>query len=343
MRCPSLSELPTPPPGKRGWPWNEECQQQPDLMPDGALWPKISVVTPSYNQGMFLEETIRSVLLQGYPDIEYIVRDGGSTDESAAIIRKYACWMADWVSERDNGQAAAINAGFARCTGDLIGWINSDDILLPEALYRLAVAHRAQPDALLLGDVIIFVDPDGYTQAYTQKNVTFENMIQCWRLDMRWSQPGTYVPRALYQRAGGLDEKLRYVFDRDWMCRLLPAAPVSYLHAAVAKFRMHTSSKTSGEASAWLPEHVLVTQRYWDHLPRLRHSLALAEMQVWFGAVPYLSVVRYQMNRRRGITHLWRAFRHDWRIIGRRQFLMVCAVAVTPQFVLRALRKFVNI
>ena len=93
MRCPTLEELPPPPPGKTGWPWTEESPQLPDRMPDGSPWPRVTIVTPSLNQGTFIEETIRSVLLQGYPDLEYIIIDGGSTDDSVGAIQKYEKWF----------------------------------------------------------------------------------------------------------------------------------------------------------------------------------------------------------------------------------------------------------
>src|SRR5262245_47037233 len=134
MQCPKLAELPAPSPGKTGWPWTEESERLPDQMPDGCPWPLISVVTPSLNQGKFIEETIRSVLLQGYPELEYIIIDGGSNDGSVEIIKKYSPWITYWVSEPDGGQSEAINRGLKRASGEFASWINSDDLLCKNAL-----------------------------------------------------------------------------------------------------------------------------------------------------------------------------------------------------------------
>ena len=146
MRCRTLTELPPPPAGKSGWPWTVETPPVPLARPDGSPWPRISIVTPSYNQGQFIEETIRSVLLQGYPDLEYIIIDGGSTDQSVEIIKKYEAWLTYSVSENDGGQSHAINKGFERATGVLLSWLNSDDVLLPDAL--AAVAARLSSSAV---------------------------------------------------------------------------------------------------------------------------------------------------------------------------------------------------
>ena len=146
-----LNHLPPPPPGKTGWPWTEESDPLPPLQPDNNPWPRISIVTPSFNQGQFIEETIRSILLQNYPNLEYIIIDGGSTDNSLEIIRKYESWITYWVSEPDNGQSQAINKGFKKCTGDLVNWICSDDLLCKNALYNMAPLLNDNLNALIIG------------------------------------------------------------------------------------------------------------------------------------------------------------------------------------------------
>ncbi len=130
----AITDLPPPPDGKLGWPWTEgnpASSADPNLV-------SISIVTPSYNQGQFIEETIRSVLLQGYANLEYIIIDGGSKDNTVEIIKKYEPWISYWVSEPDGGQSQAINRGMSRATGTWFNWLNSDDILLPRALLTLS-------------------------------------------------------------------------------------------------------------------------------------------------------------------------------------------------------------
>ncbi len=151
MRIFSLAELPPPQAGRTGWPWTEASPPLPAALPDGEPWPRISIVTPSFNQAQYLEETIRSVLLQGYPNLEYFVFDGGSTDGSADILRRYDAFLDGWVSERDKGQSDAINKGFARCTGTIVNWLCSDDILLPGALGQVGGAFVERPGA----DVVV--------------------------------------------------------------------------------------------------------------------------------------------------------------------------------------------
>jgi glycosyltransferase involved in cell wall biosynthesis len=304
-------------------------------MADGSPWPRITVVTPSFNQAQYLEETIRSVLLQGYPNLEYLVIDGGSTDGSVEILERYAPWLDYWVSERDRGQAHAINKGFARCTGDVIGWINSDDLLLPGAFRLIGEAHRASPDAVLLGDVIDFDDATGATRVVRQRDVTLAYLLTPWSGRGAWHQPGIYVPLPLHRKVGPLDETLRYAFDQEWMCRLLREAPTGYLGAPVARFRLHGTSKTVGEATQWLPEQANVLARYSDQLSSADRRAAWADLYLW-GALNNLSVA--YRNRWQGIAFLLRALHTDWRTIWRRRFIMLCVAALLPQPALRAIR-----
>jgi len=147
-----MSTLPKPPPGRTGWPWITEAGW--DSASDSVKRdvPRITVVTPSFNQAEFIEETIRSVLLQGYPNLEYIVIDGGSTDGSVEVIEKYSPWLTYWCSEPDRGQSHAINKGFERATGEILGWINSDDILYSGALQ--AAAEGLSDADLFLGGMV---------------------------------------------------------------------------------------------------------------------------------------------------------------------------------------------
>ena len=139
-------EIPAPPSGRKGWPWTEMETSLPSTREDGSQWPRITVVTPSYNQGIYLEETIRSVICQGYPNIEHIIIDGGSSDDSIEVIQKYEPWISYWVSEKDKGQAHAINKGFRKSTGAWVGWQNSDDTYAPRTFAAIAEAELLYPN-----------------------------------------------------------------------------------------------------------------------------------------------------------------------------------------------------
>lgn len=149
-----LADLPTPPPDKAGWPWTEQSERVSDQMFDGSKYPLISIVTPSYNQGQFIEETIRSVLLQGYPNLEYIIIDGASTDNTIEILKKYNSFITHWVSEPDRGQSHAINKGLAKISGQLVGWQNSDDFYEKKAFYLAAETFlKDQTVGVIYGNV----------------------------------------------------------------------------------------------------------------------------------------------------------------------------------------------
>ena len=197
MHCPRLNELPPPPTGQVGWPWTEETPPLPPTAPGGHPWPLISIVTPSFNQGAYLEEAIRSILLQGYPNLEHILIDGGSTDGSVAIIKKYERWFTHWVSERDRGQAHAINKGLARCTGEIFNWINSDDYLMAGALRKIAATF---PGADAVAGAVLNFNGNGRQEYLVPRTWT-------WRTGLRrsvrpkWHQPGVWLRRT---RRGGV-------------------------------------------------------------------------------------------------------------------------------------------
>ena len=339
MKCPSLKDLPPPPHGKTGWPWTEESPQLPDKMPDGASWPIISIVTPSYNQGRFIEEAIRSVLLQGYPDLEYMVFDGGSDDSSAEIIRKYSPWLTYWVSESDRGQAHAINKGFSRSTGALLAWINSDDLYLPGALKLFAEHHVVNPRAILMGDVENFVEGENRSWLTKQTNVSFLNIIRPENDPWSWHQPGMFVPSPLSIAVGPLDEDLRYAFDLDWLLRLLQNAEVLYMAMPVAKFRVHTSAKTTAEYPTFVQEGCQVLRRkYWAMIPDLdvekgKSLQSLRMAQIYLGYQPNHAPY---WNKLKGIRWLIIAFWQYPKMIFRFDFLRMCRRAVLPKVLLRS-------
>jgi len=232
-------------------------------MPDGSGWPKITVVTPSFNQGEFIEETIRSVLLQGYPNLEYIIMDGGSSDQTVEIIRKYEAWISHWESEEDRGQTHAINKGFALATGDIVAWINSDDSYFPDTLKNVALAFRQHPEAILLGDVEEF-NEHGVIAIQHLHHVSAEALLKPMGDSWMWHQPGTFVPNKVQKQVGALDESLHYAFDKDWMFRLMEHAPVAYVGTALARFRVHAGAKTQADLDKTVREIYQVNRRHLD-------------------------------------------------------------------------------
>lgn len=255
-----LDQFPPSPPGKTGWPWTEESQPISDLAPNGEPWPKISIVTPSYNQAQFLEETIRSVLLQGYPNLEYIIIDGGSTDGSVEIIKKYEPWIARWVSEPDRGQAHAINKGFKQASGDIVGWINSDDLYCPGAFQLVAKRFLANPALSAVYGGIYVIDENsvirnGYWAVQPMPEYTYHV-----RLDVH--QQALFWRKDIMSVVGLLDEDLQFIMDRDFILRLLHHGKVEHVSRYLGAFRHQLHSKTANIAHIGAKEHVLIKRRY---------------------------------------------------------------------------------
>lgn len=211
-------------------------------MPNDRHWPRVSVVTPSYNQAQFIEETIRSVLLQGYPNLEYILMDGGSTDGTLDIIRRYEPWLTYWVSEPDRGQTHAINKGWARATGQVLAYLNTDDMYLPGAIAAAAQEFSSKPDAAMVyGDAIILDEMGQHLRIWQARPFDLAVMFAEGSVV---PQPATFFSRAALDKVGPLDEQWQMIMDYDLCLRIGMHMPTVCLPKTLARFRDHARSKS---------------------------------------------------------------------------------------------------
>lgn len=259
IRCPSLDELPAPPFNKTGWPWTEESCPLPATMPDGSLWPSISLATPSLNQGQYLEETIRSVLLQGYPDLEYIIIDGGSTDSSLKIIDKYKKWITYWESEPDNGQSHAINKGLSIGSGDIFAYINSDDYYEPGAFEVIAPFFTDRKDiSLVCGECVIFSEKN--KQVF--KPYWSENLIQL-SYGSSLPQPATFWTKRIYELVGGFNENLHYCFDAEFFLKMgIRDIMPTIIEKKLAYYRNHETNKSITQKFGFCGDAIFMVNKY---------------------------------------------------------------------------------
>ncbi|MEM6264737.1 MAG: glycosyltransferase family 2 protein [Bacteroidota bacterium] len=238
-----LKELPPPPAQKSGWPWTEEVS--PESYGPSIPYPKISLVTPSYNQGQYIEETIRSILLQNYPALEYIVMDGGSTDETKEILEKYSPWLTKWVSEPDGGQSDAINKGLAQSTGDLFNWCNSDDYFNPGALEKIGYAYQGGAFEAVFGKSALFGIEE--VEGREKGTLLFDgNTAKAIGL-ASFSQPAIFFSKTAVDKMGPLSKSLHYAMDREWWIKWLlyfGADKAKEIPDAILNFRYHDDSKT---------------------------------------------------------------------------------------------------
>jgi glycosyltransferase involved in cell wall biosynthesis len=236
--------------------------------------PVVSIVTPSFNQAQFLEETVRSVLEQDYANIEYIVCDGGSTDGSADIIRRYAGRLAWWCSERDAGQSDAINKGWRRARGDIWAYLNSDDALVPGAVRAVVEAFQAHPDAGIVHGDWVWTDAAGQENGIGRGAPTdFRKLLRDGQIPYI-AQPASFYRAALVRRLGYIDQSLHLSMDYDLLLRLARAAEAVYVPRPLARVRLHAGAKTAGLTERHWQESLAVRARYGGrHLltPRLRY------------------------------------------------------------------------
>jgi glycosyltransferase involved in cell wall biosynthesis len=244
--------LPPPPAGKSGWPWTSSDVAAAPPPPAGG-WPRISLITPSFNQGHYLEETIRSVLHQDYPHLEYFIIDGGSRDNSVDVIRKYEPWVTGWVSEKDRGQPHALMKGLARCSGEWFNWINSDDYLAPGTLFRVA-ATGADADAV--GGACEHFDDAGHRTVLYNRDVKAADLIY-GNIGPKFHQPSLWLRREKVMACGAIDESLNFAFDWDLTVRFLANAPrVVYVDDVLSHFRLQPQSKTCSQGNRFVADHI---------------------------------------------------------------------------------------
>jgi len=243
--------------------------------------PLVSIITPSYNQCLFLEQTILSVFNQSYNNIEYIVIDGGSTDKSVDILHKYTDRLAYWVSEPDRGQAHAVNKGLSAAKGEILGWINSDDILLPTTVQRAVEVFEQEPDVDVVYGRVDRIDETGRilpTPVLPKDQVTFDSSNAFGECVV--NQAGAFWRRSVMEKAGMLNEDLQYSMDGEfWIRLLLAGANFKRLQETVAQFRLSSNSKTVGQTALMAEEGVGVLSRFLAE-PEIGEKLGLRSQEV---------------------------------------------------------------
>ncbi len=227
-------------------------------MPDNVKPIKISVVTPSYNQGHYLEKTIRSVIEQGYPNLEYIIIDGGSTDNSLEIIKKYEKHLSYWVSEKDRGQSHAINKGFAHASGDLFGWLNSDDFYAPDALKTAAEVYRANPTAGAIVGGGDMVDENGTVLCHNPPFAVTVEALYRWYDRFFW-QPSCFFTKEAWESCGPLDEKYHFAMDLDLWLKIAEKFSFATTEAKLSSSLKHENAKTTAFITQTRIDAALVT------------------------------------------------------------------------------------
>jgi GT2 family glycosyltransferase len=200
----------------------------------------VSIVTPSYNQAQFLEQTIRSVLDQDYPSLEYIVVDGASTDGSVEIIKKYSDKLAWWVSERDNGQGEAINKGLARAKGEILAWINSDDYYLPNAISAAVKIFEQNPDVVLVYGNMLAVDQNGSTTNVLKYGQYSLEDLLCFQII---GQPAVFFRREVFEKTGGLDTSFHFMLDHHLWIRIAQQGKILHAPQIWSAARYHPLAK----------------------------------------------------------------------------------------------------
>jgi glycosyltransferase involved in cell wall biosynthesis len=238
---------------------------------DNSPLPLITIITPTYNQGQFIEETIQSVLGQQYSALEHLVIDGGSTDETIDILKRFSHLR--WVSERDRGQTHAVNKGFQMAKGEIVGWVNSDDTLLPGTFEVVINKFQSDPNcAVVFGDYHT-VDEHG-TILYSTLGFcgNYEEMIRWWDYTYAIHQPTVFVRKKVIDTVGSLDESFHYAMDYEWWLRVARHYQFHHIPQYLATYRMHRDAKTFAplEENVY-PDQLRASKKHWGHFWQPRY------------------------------------------------------------------------
>ena len=243
----------------------------------------VSIITPSYNQAPFLEQTMQSVLEQDYPHIEYIVVDGGSTDNSAEIIKTYADRLAYWISERDSGQSEAINKGFARANGEIVAWLNSDDYYMRNTISVVVRCFEQNPDAVMLYGDMLAVDEEGQTiNVLKYKQLSLEDLL-CFQII---GQPSVFFRHSALNKTGLLDPSFHFMLDHHLWIRLAEQGRILHIPQVWSAARYHPQAKNRARAAEFGREAFRVLD-WAKKQPRLAKSVGRVKRRALASAHRY--------------------------------------------------------
>lgn len=257
--------------------------------------PKVSIITPSYNQGQYLEETIRSVLAQDYPNLEFIIVDGASKDNSVEIIHKYESHLAWWVSEKDQGHADALNKGFAHATGDIFAWINSDDTYEPGAVAEAAAFLTAHPEVgMVYGDANLIDHSGQVIGKFAAKQTSYRQML---RGSVHIPQATTFYRADLWRQLGPLDLSLFFAFDFNMWVKFAKVSEVRYVPRLWANFRLHEAGKSVLNDDRCYPDMLRVRERELGRGPSWLYARSVAR-RLFYAWLPW----RLRLWLRKAVT-----------------------------------------